>query len=102
MAGSVASKPLVEDKQLLATQKEDVVSSSDIPMKESLAPCLHDEADTRAFVHLKQAILLGFKEASIRTVDTDILVISLYHYEELKSLGLEKLYIECGTGKSFR
>ena len=102
MAGSVASKPLAENKQLLATQKDDVVSSSDIHMKELLAPCLHDEADTRVFVHLKHAVLLGFKEASIRAVDTDIVVISLFHYEELESLGLDKLYIEYGTGKSFQ
>ena len=54
------------------------------------------------FVHLKHAVTLGFKEASLRTVDTDVVVIALYHFEELKELGLEKLYIEFGTGKNFR
>lgn len=71
-------------------------------MKEAIAPCTHDEADTRGFVHLKQAVLLGYKEASIRTVDTDIVVIALSQFEDLEELGLEKLYIEFGTGKNFR
>lgn len=102
MARNISSKPQIEDKQLFATHKEDVVSSSEIPMKEAIAPCTHDEADTRMFVHLKHAVTLGFKEASLRTVDTDVVVIALYHFEELKELGLEKLYIEFGTGKNFR
>ena len=38
--------PEVEGKQLLATRKEDVVSSSYIPLKEAIAPCSHEEADT--------------------------------------------------------
>ena len=60
------------------------------------------EADTRGFVHLKQAVSLGFTEASIKTVDTDFVVIALSKFEDLAKEGLEKLYIEFGTGKNFR
>lgn len=71
-------------------------------MEEELAPCSHAEADTRVFVHLRQAVSLGFKDATVKTVDTDLVVIALSQFDDLAEEGLEKLYIEFGTGKTFR
>ena len=65
-------------------------------------PAILSLTDTRGFVHLKQAVSLGFTEASIKTVDTDFVVIALSKFEDLAKEGLEKLYIEFGTGKNFR
>ena len=44
----------------------------------TLAPCLHEEADTRMFVHAADAASGGHKNIIIRTVDTDVVVLAVY------------------------
>ena len=39
----------------------------------SLAPCLHEEADTRMFVHAADAASRGHKKMIVRTVDLFVL-----------------------------
>ena len=42
----------------------------------SLAPCLHEEADTRMLVHA--AASRGHKKIIIHTIDTDVVVLAGY------------------------
>ena len=62
-----------------------------------LSPCTHEEADTRLILHILNGSSCGFKKISIITVDTDVVVILLYHFF---SLDLDELWIEFGVGKS--
>ena len=59
----------------------------------------HEEADTRMFVHVKDGCSRGYRNLTIVTVDTDVVVIALFHYF---SFDLDKLWIEFGVGKNKR
>ena len=65
--------------------------------------CMHEEADTRIFVHLKHAINFDLiKTACILSNDTDVIIIAISHFEQLKLLGLEELWVSFGAGKRKR
>ena len=62
-------------------------------------PCSHEEADLKLFLHARHTsenrdILL------IKTVDSDVVVIAVYAFQQLRNLG--QLWIELGTGKSLQ
>ena len=62
----------------------------------SLAPCLHEEVDTRMFVHAADAASRGHKKIIIRSVDTDIVVLAVYVVQQL---GGDELWLDFGIGK---
>ncbi len=66
---------------------------------DSIAPCSHEGADTRLFIHVADAVRKGHTKLLIRTVDTDVvaLEVSVVH-----RLDLQELWIEFGTGKNHR
>jgi hypothetical protein len=72
-----------------------------IPVRDSgnLAPCNHEEADSRIMVHVADAVLRGFNKFLVRTVDTDVVVLAVAAVQEL---GLIEIWIAFGTGKDFR
>ena len=61
---------------IVASCETEVRVSSDINTS-GLAPCNHEEADTRMFVHIKHAAHCGHRKFTLRTVDTDVVVLSL-------------------------
>ena len=64
-----------------------------------LAPCTHEEADTRLLLHVKDAVNQGFTKVSIRTVDTDVVVLAVTAAEQLN---MDELWVAFGSGKAFR
>ena len=58
------------------------------------------EANTRIFLHAKKASYNGIRKLSIVTVDTDVVVVALYHF--FFSLNLDELWIEIGVGQNRR
>ena len=60
-----------------------------------LAPCDHDEADTRIFLHIADAVLRGYSKMLIRSKDTDIVVLSV---ATVLKLGCSELWVLVGTG----
>lgn len=54
-----------------------------------------EETDTRVVLYLHYAVSLGYKNAVIRTPDTDIFVILLYHAHAIKLT----IYLDTGSGK---
>lgn len=64
-----------------------------------LSPCTHEEADTRIILHLEDAVKEGKTKVSIRTVDTDVVVLAV---SSAKRLSNTEVWIAFGTGKSFR
>ena len=65
----------------------------------SLAPCMHEEADTRMILHLEDAVKQQYNKVSIRTVDTDVVVLAI---TSAQRLGINELWIAFGSGKNFR
>ena len=45
----------------------------------------HEEADTRIFLHLKDALAKGFQYIGIQSLDTDVFVIMLGHIHQLEA-----------------
>eukprot|EP00112_Aurelia_sp_Birch-Aquarium-sp1_P011752 Seg2473.2 transcript_id=Seg2473.2/GoldUCD/mRNA.D3Y31 product="hypothetical protein" protein_id=Seg2473.2/GoldUCD/D3Y31 len=88
----------VAGKIIVATSAEDVRCSS-ILNTESLSPSNQEEADTRIFLHAKHAAVNGHGLLSIRTVDTDVVVIAMHLF---RKLNIEELWIEFGTGRHKR
>ena len=86
------------NKHLITTQGNGVRSSNHEDVL-TLVPCTHEEVDTRIFMHLKDAVRHGYSNASIRTVDTDAVVLAI---TSVNRLNLSELWVAFGIGKSFR
>ena len=65
----------------------------------NLAPCGHEEADTRLLLHVADAANQGFTKVVVRTVDTDVVVISVAAFHQIQ---LSELWVAFVTGKHFR
>ncbi len=76
----------------------DVISSTTID-KTGLAPCNHEEADTRIFIHIKHASENGMKKILVRTVDTDVVELAIALARKLE---LDELWVVFGVGKHLR
>ena len=64
--------------------------------------CTQEEADTRV-VHVQHSLECGYRKIVFRTVDTDIVVILIVHFFDLKSQYPQlELCVAFGTGKYFR
>ena len=88
-------------KQVITTYGEGVlcITPCDTSM---LAPCSHEEADTRMFLHVSDAVNQGFNNILLRTVDTDVLVLAVAVFQQISHLGQIELWIAFGTGKHLR
>lgn len=63
----------------------------------TLAPCSHEEADTRMMIHAFHASLHGHRRIKIRTNDTDVLVLAI---SVASLLPLDELWISHGASKN--
>ena len=89
-----------EEKQLVITDGESVLSKPPLDDLASLSPCNHEEADSRMLLHVSHAAHCGHHKLLIRTVDTDVVVLALY---VAQCLGTEyELWLAFGTSKHFR
>lgn len=86
------------DKQLITTHHTEVFCTQPRAVS-GLSPCSHEEADTRILLHLEDAVNKGHTKISIRTVDTDVLVLAVTAAERLQ---IHELWVCFGSGKSFR
>ena len=82
----------------LFTTKADQVLSNRPTDISALSPCKHEEADTRLMLHLKHASDQGHSKAYIRTVDTDVVVLTISHFHDMS---LSELWVGLGSGKTF-
>ncbi|CAH0381201.1 unnamed protein product [Bemisia tabaci] len=85
-------------KEIISTAGPTIRCSRLNCLHPGLQPCNHEEADTRLLLHAKEASQAGHKSIIIRTVDTDVIVISLAAFADIN---LEALWIAFGTGKDF-
>ena len=86
------------DKQFI-TLDRDVICRQPM-VKEGLAPCSHEEADSRMMVHVAHAANT-YNNILIRTVDSGVVVLAVYAFAQL-TLSLNELWVDFGTGKHYR
>lgn len=67
----------------------------------ALAPCTHEEADTRVFLHVAAATLAGHHKVIFRSNDSDVVVLGITTFVTLGNK-IEELWIAFGTGRHFR
>ena len=91
--------PLPQDKELYATDGSGVLCSPAESHLAGLAPCSHEEADTRLLLHVADAVQKGCKKVTIRTVDTDVVVLAVASFSKAAP---DELWIAFGVGSSFR
>ena len=65
---------------------------------EAVSPCLHEEADTRIFVHARDAAIEGSKALVIKANDTDTVAIAVSVVPQLQEIGIETLWTAFGHG----
>ena len=79
----------VEGRAVYCTSGEAVISSCT-----ELEPCSHEEADTRMLCHVLHATEHGHKKITIRTVDTDVVVLAISH---VQNIPVDELWIALGN-----
>ena len=65
---------------------------------EAVSPCPHEEADTRIFVHARDAAIEGSKALVIKANDTDFVVIAVSVLPQLEEIGVGTLWTAFGHG----
>ncbi|KAG7162906.1 hypothetical protein Hamer_G025061, partial [Homarus americanus] len=90
-----------ESKQLVVTDKKQVLTVPSRKDTANLAPCNHEEADTRMMVHAADALECGHRRILIRTVDRDVVIFAVALANELSEV-LDELWLTFGTGKNRR
>lgn len=95
----VFNLPVPDGKKLYATDGSEVLCSTSELDLTHLAPCSHEEADTRIFLHVADAVQKGCKKVTIRTVDTDVVVLAVSTF---KKTAPDELWIAFGVGSAFR
>ena len=81
---------------MFATHGENVLTSEDGADTSALAPCNHEEADSRMMIHALDASLHGHQRIKIRSNDTDVVVLAV---SIALTLPLDELWISFGSSK---
>ena len=89
----------VNEKEVYSTQDMRVFCSPIRADLNTVAPCSHEEVDSRILLHVADTVNQGHKQNMIHTSDTDILVLAVSY---VNALFLESLWLEFGSGKNFR
>ena len=98
MAGKVVRANIPEGKEIVSTQARNVISNTMQPLTQ-VAPCTQEEADGRLLLHVADCVAQGLTNILVKTVDTDVVVLSVAFFHHL---GLQQLWVEMGSGKHLR
>ncbi|CAB3979534.1 Hypothetical predicted protein [Paramuricea clavata] len=97
LATTVVSLAVPEGKEIYSTHGENVLCSSNRTDLGVLAPCNHEEADTRLIVHANDASSCGYRRIKIRSNDTDVVVLAV---SIVNTLAIDEMWITHGSGKN--
>jgi len=90
-------KNLSEEKDVYSTCNQNVLCSRVYQeMSSRLAPCTHEEADTRMLLHAVDSVNKGYRRINLRTVDTNVLVLAV---SQVVCLEDTEIWVAFGTGK---
>ena len=95
----VAHLPLAEGKEVYVTDGSEVLCSPAGLHLARLAPCSQEEADTLLLLHAADAVHKGCMKVTIRTVDTDVVVLAVASFSKIAT---DELWLAFGVGSSFR
>ena len=95
---ATSAATIATDKQVISTCHTGMLCTQSRDVS-GLAPCTHEEVDTRILLHLEDAVKQGYIKVSIRTVDTDVVVLAV---ASAQRLNIAELWIAFGAGKKFR
>ena len=87
------------EKQIISTLGDQVICYPPRVDVSNLAPCSHEEADTRMLLYAADAANPGFRKIVIRTVDTDVVVLSVAAVPKFQPA---ELWLAFGVGDKFR
>ena len=90
--------PIEEGKEIYTTDEMGVLSTIPDADMANLAPCSHEEADTRLFLHAAHAVQKGYRKLCIRTGDTDVVVLAIAMFSQINP---DELWLVFGTGSNF-
>ena len=90
LSQEVIPLPTEEGKTIYSTIGTEVLCSLAAADVSSMAPCSHEEADTRLFVHVADAVRKGFQKVMVRTVDTDVVVLAIAMFNQI---GADELWL---------
>ena len=65
----------------------------------SIAPCDHEEADTRIMLHIADAVGRGYSKILVRIVETGVVVLA---EATVMKLGVSEVWVAFGTGRDYR
>ena len=88
-----------EAKELIVTHGEVVICLPRQEDESSMAPCSHEEVDTRIMLHVSHAAQHDHCWIQVRTVDTDIVVLTVMVAQALPCM--DKPWNAFGTGKDY-
>ena len=63
-----------------------------------ISPCTAEEADGRMLLHAGHTVRCGMDCITIRTVDSDVIVIAVHAFREMS--GIKELWVDFGVGRS--
>ncbi|KAJ8897468.1 hypothetical protein PR048_002814 [Dryococelus australis] len=98
LAEDITTYPALGNVTMWSTKGSDVLSNNINLDKAALAPSNHEVADSRIFVHVLDAVASGRTNICIGTVDTDVVVLGVSFFHELREQGLKKMWIQFGAG----
>ena len=98
LAQHVTCLTVDEAKVLFATSAQNVLSSTCQAELSNLTPCSQEEADTRLILHAADAVAQSKRRVSVRTVDTDVVVLAATFFSQMKP---DEMWIAFSTGKNF-
>ena len=94
-----ACRPQGYDKEPNTTHGSDVLRSTTGLDVSNIALCSHEKAGTRLILNSADAVLKGHRRVSIRTVDTDLLVLAVASFDKIKP---DELWVILSTGSHLR
>ena len=96
--GVLTHMNIPETKQLHITYRDSVISKGGNSAE--LAPCDHEESDTRVMLHISNAVRNGSRSIFLSTGDSDVVVIAAYVFSVLvQDFHDLQLWILFGQGK---
>ena len=84
------------------TKEGGVICNDNQKSLKAVSPCPHEEADTRIFVHARDAAIEGSKALAIKANDTGIVVMAVSVLPQLQEIGIETLWTAFGHGLGMR
>lgn len=98
LANKVVLLEVPEGKEIYTTHGESVLSATKRTDLGVLAPCTHEEADTRLMVHALDASR-GHQRVRIRRNDTDVVVLAI---SVVSILQADEVWVTHGSGKMYK